>query len=256
MKKVILLVPAAAAVLFSGCASGENSIISMDLGGAVIVEDSLVIDETARTITAAIEPVDISNIIPAFELSANAAIGDITLEDGVASACTVTAEDGTTSEWVVTVTVKPGVSFTYDGVFESFVYGVLDSSDSDASDDYGNGVPSYSACTTGQSGDIVLAFREEYDLTEDKVTDSEWLIMMLSNESTTTSALSWTNSFTFAAEGYIIENTDSLGNVGDFVTGTFLGTLEDAEGETVTITDGFYKLLRIADDSGTIYLNW
>ena len=142
MKKAIyLLLAAAAVVIFAGCASSENSIISISFDGVGIVEESLVIDETTRTVSAIIEPVDISTIKPIFELSSNAVIGDVSLVDGDDCTCTVTAEDGTTSEWTVTVTVQPGVSFIYDGAFESFACGVLDSSDSDASEAYGDGVP-------------------------------------------------------------------------------------------------------------------
>jgi hypothetical protein len=246
-------------VTISGCASSENSIISMSLDGAVITE-APVIDETTRTIFVTVEPVDLSTITPTFELSANAEIGTLTLEDGQPCTCTVIAADGTASEWTITVTVEPGISFISDEIRKTFRGGVVDSADSINNEAYGNGVPSLSVCTTGQSGDMGLGFSEYYDLASDENNEVEILSLNLTNSSEQLiSGFHWIVSSTSGFNGTINVEKTHTGDIGDWVIGTFFGSANgyvdgEMSGDIIRIDDGFFKLLRIADDSGTAYL--
>ena len=112
------------------------------------------------------------------------------------------------------------------------------------------GCPYYSACTTGQSGDWVVAYREDYDrseeLTEAELADIECLLLGLSNESTDSSAMIWQKSSINIIELYIEAVRIFTGEVGGWVTGSFVGAVETTD----NITDGFFKVLRIDDDLG------
>ena len=246
MKKIsYLFLAAIAALIFAGCASGESSIISMDLDGAVLSGEP-VIDAAARTVTATVEPVDLSAITPSFELSSNASIGELTLQDGEACTCTVTAEDGSTSEWTITVTVQPGISFYYDGTYKSFLFGVAD-------ENLGDGVPYCIFCTTGQRGDWCYGYSKEWVTGESVYNNTEMFILMLSNSSSKpVNALQWNFSSTSYIAGYIAADRIYNGEVGDWIIGSFdnfLIAMSEDPAVTFDTIDGFFKVLRIADDT-------
>ncbi|MBI9108574.1 MAG: hypothetical protein JEZ04_17655 [Spirochaetales bacterium] len=259
MKK---LMPLVLIVLFilavSGCASNENSIISITLDGAVLIGEP-VIDEAAKTITASIEPADLSTITPTFVLSSNAEAGEITLEDGEACICTVTAEDMTSSEWTITVTVQPGASFVYEDTSISFLHGCINSLDGDLNNNYGDGVPYAIDYENEQSSFTgACAYKKVWDYSTEETPTSENMSLQFSNAGIGFFGYidpTGSENITFFGPGTL--DVISFGKIGEYITGTFSGTYEKRVGSdtepttTVKITEGFFKVLRLQDNLST-----
>ncbi|MDC7127109.1 MAG: hypothetical protein PQJ46_16195 [Spirochaetales bacterium] len=254
MKKItlLLLVALTTLALFS-CASSDANITEMTLTGATLVGDPT-IDSTNHTITATVKAVDLSTVTPSFSVSEGATAGDVTLTDGTEATCTVTAENGETVDWKITVTVNPGFTFIYgsDSTKILFEEGII-SSDEATNTQYGAGLPLASYDT---SDDITTSqiFESDFDWDSDEEEPDFFVVIFNGN---TTGEVS-----TLDIEGTVSEvmfmirsgmtgatcTITSYGNIGEYITGTFSCTEGFNDNDVINISNGFFKVLRLENN--------
>jgi len=147
MKRVLTLL-ALSVLLFYSCDAGtslssEAGIVSIDIDG---LEATASIDSNAHTVTVTVPPMDITGLTVETAVSSGAELMESpALVDGETVTYVVEAEDGTKTEWSVTLHVQPGVSFTLAGEDYVFLYGVT-ADDTAAADKVGNGTPNIGTC--------------------------------------------------------------------------------------------------------------
>jgi hypothetical protein len=256
---------ATAVIVFSACDGlmddgVEPQIESFSITG--IVGDAE-IDPEAKTVTATVQPMDLTVVEPTVGVSEGATVTSATLVDGESATFKVTGEDGTVVNWSVTVYVQRGISFTYEStptqvvLTESFT----DSADENHNTAIGNGVPLAIYGTSYEEAQV-YALKNEIDV-QTEPTEYEWASLYIPNETGTYDS-------TEVIFGYLKESendsedlslsadetdaesfevvVESFGDVGDNVVGTFSGTAEDPDNASHTITGGFFKVLRLEDD--------
>lgn len=120
--------------IFSACDpsgmsdSNEANVTSLTINGQI---GNAVIDQNARTISITLEPMAISDAVSTIVVSAGAIGTTPSLVDGSAAPFTVTAEDGTVTNWSVTVNIAFGISFDIDGNHVVLLEGMIDEDESD-----------------------------------------------------------------------------------------------------------------------------
>ena len=259
-------------VLFTGCdfisqllASSEANIVSFSMDGIV---GTASIDPVNHTVVVTAEPMDVSTVTPTVTVSESATLQTATLVDGQAATFRVTAEDGTVVTWLVTVNVQYGASFTYasDPTHVVLTAGIIDSVDSSNNTAMGNGVP-LGLLSSGGSGDAGYAYamRENYDWGTAESDPAEYVMLMFADAAS--GSYNGTESY-FGYYRYVdggsgdvalySDSTDAngfqlavslFGAVGGDIVGTFSGTAYDATETAHAITNGFFKVRRIADDA-------
>jgi len=264
MKRIAVLALALAALVGLGsCAlfkSGDAVILTFVLDGLV---GSATIDADAGTITATVEPMDLSAATPEVTVSEKAELTQHpALVEGEAVTYVVTAENGSTAEWTVTVTVQYGMSFSLDGTKVVLTAGIVNSADATLNEQYGNGVP----LVTLNGGNTLraAALAEELDMADPPAATSTMALLMCGWETgdpgpgtfdETTASFGYMTTDYLAAAGAstatsttLVAEITALGAVGGDVVGTFSGTAIDTNDATPALTDGFLKARRVADD--------
>jgi hypothetical protein len=265
MKRIAVLALAVAALVGLGsCAlfkSGDAAILTFVFDGLV---GSATIDADAGTITATVEPMDLSAATPEVTVSEKAELTQHpALVDGEAVTYVVTAENGSTAEWTVTVTVQYGMSFSLDGTKVVLTAGIVNSADATLNEQYGNGVP-LAALNGGDTlGAVALA--EQLDMADPPAagagTEASLMFAWAAGDpgpgtfDGTTAAFNYMTTDYLAAAGAftatpttLVAEITALGAVGGDVVGTFSGTVVDTNDATPALTDGFLKARRVADD--------
>jgi len=247
------------AVFFLGCQlfqSGEAQIVSFSLSGIVGEAE---IDPEAKTVTAAVEPVDLSGLEPSVGVSEGASVTPAALVDGEAVTFKITAEDGTVEEWKVTVNVQRGLSFTYASTPTHVVLtnGFVDEMDEIHNAALGDGAPFVSYYPLEELV-FVYVLDDIHDLNSNpsEVEYSQFAFPGAAGTYDSTEVFLWyirysdTEDFSFSSDDTDADSfsftVSSYGEVGEDIIGTFSGTA--VNGETHTITDGFFKLRRLEDD--------
>ena len=220
------------------------------------------IDQENRTVELTIEPANLSILIPTLTVSTNATFTVPTLVDDRAVLVEVTAEDGSIVEWNVTVHVQFGLSFRYgaDPVSVTLTRGMVHSEDAAADEAFGSGTPPCIRYTPGEAETLVIGLAEDLDEANG---ESAGELVLLRFGSDAPGYLSSDDiSFTYRA-GMIVGSLtndegspasftvsiDTYGEVGGKVTGTFSGTVTDDLSTEYPVQEGFFKALRLADDT-------
>lgn len=171
----------------------------------------------------------------------------------------MTAENGDVVIWKVTATVQYGMSFTYESDPTTVVLtaGVVDSTDTQNNDLYGNGLP---AGILYAEGTYVYAIVEEYDAATEEGPPDDYAELQFLGDSTGTLDGAEVE-FTYILEGTTFLASDvfdadsfelvitKYGTVGKDIIGTFGGTVLDEALNQHNLSDGFLKVLRIEDDT-------
>ena len=256
-------------ITFPGCAALTGNDGTEILG--FLLETTVgtpVIDPGARTVGVTVEPVDLAAIPPpVFTLSDGATIdGPPLLEDEVPAAFTVTAENGDTATWTVTVTVQPGIGFTLSGARVSLTRGFTDTGDATHDEALGSGEP---PAVVGEARAVyhtaIAAFQDQdYDHAVGPLAEDYRLLMLyLAGAQATGEQTSTDQTFPlvfWSDYGVILDssvgtwvvdevtvNVLEYGAVGGIVRGTFEWTWDDGMGNTGAMTQGYFKVTRIED---------
>jgi len=268
-KSMYLLLALLPVFLFFGCPeappelSGDALIVSFDFDG---ITGEAVIDLENRTVTITTIPMDLSGIEPEISVSEGASLGEIpAFEDGVPADIIVTAEDGTVEEWTVTINVQRGISFLLDGTRVVLTAGL--------SGEYiGRAMSLSRAIGAGEPGCCYFdgyidgfALNDVYDLdseplVEEAVTiyadgespdtynDANCIVQYcLDLEPDGTYEID-INSNTAGTATVILNNSPAVGEdlYGSFSVADTLNLVDDSD---VSISDGYFKLLRVDDES-------
>lgn len=235
--------------------SSDAQIVSFNIQGIV---GQAVIDPNAHTVTVTVEPIDVSAVAPQIGVSSGASIDSPTLVDGQPVVFHVTAENGTTTDWAVTVSAEYGMSFTIDGIPVVLKHGYSDSGDPSNNAAVGNDIPpgdfEYGdefyltagdptwdyATYTGNESYLELTF---YGLTTGSYTEND--VDVAYQDANQTYFESPTSN---PGEG-VHMIVKALGNIGSPILGIFAGKVEDDNFGTHVVANGFFKVLRLADDT-------
>jgi len=244
-------------------ASDQASIVSFSMDGIV---GTATIDPDNRTVTLAVEPMDISTVTPTVTVSENATLQMATLVDGQAATFRVTAEDGTVVTWSVTVNVQYGMSFTYasEPTHVVLTAGVVDSSDPSSNTVNGDGVPAGYAYVGGASDStFAYAMASNFDLAAAAGPPLNYATVAFPGM--TTGSFTGTESYftyhryvdggagdvylesDYTADASFHLSVSSFRDVGGDIVGIFYGSVNDGMSAPHTLTDGFFKVRRLAD---------
>ena len=268
MKKIAVCFFTAAAVLvLAGCGSAENAILSFGLDGAVITAGP-VIDPAARTVSVTVEPVDLAGVTPKIGVSDKAEAGGVELADGEAAVCVVTAENGAGEEWKIRVNVEPGIHYCYGDTPVTLKRGLKGEDDAETAL-LGDGVPmgSFNPSNPGENErNVVGAFSEVSSFSGDIREAAVIHFADVDGRPASVASDGWSIQYQ-KSEGQInvvLKQGDSsnrlsvlsFGEEGEYITGIFGGAgLYAAGGESiedgvdVNITEGYFKVLRLRDDT-------
>jgi hypothetical protein len=256
---VLALVVSIAGVL-SGCnffmtlfGSRDADITSFTFDG-MIGTASINLDD--HTVTATIEPMDISTVQPTVKVSKNALLETQPLKDGEAVPFVVTAENGEQVSWKIKVTVSYGISFTYSYTNKvSFKHGVIDSSSAATTTLYGDDVP-LGAYYASAHVSWIAANESTYDYYTETGNPGSAVRMQIPDNTTGTYNVAsfW---FVDVSEGADMQlgtspltaTVQQYGSVGEAISGTFSGPVMDLSRGLVQIDSGFFKVKRIPNDT-------
>ena len=263
MRRFLLPVVMVAVLSLTGCdwvlslfGSEEAAIVAFAFDG---VEGSASINPETRTVEIEIIPIDLSMVTPVVEVSEGAVLGALPdFVDGEPVTIEVTAENGEVVEWTVTVILQLGASFNVDGERVVLQGGYTDSEDTQWAASWGNGRPpgsvTYYEELIVNVNDNLVDFASYTSPVED---------IFLSFYGSTAGAY---DSQSFYLDYYRDRNGDydpevsfwfqdgtatisSIGEIGEIITGTFAAEgINGFEGPPVSITSGFFKVVRIDDD--------
>lgn len=265
IKRLVLLALSCALTLsLGGCFlfySSDADIVTFVLSG--LVAGTLTLDADARTVTATVEPMDISGLVPTVTVSDGAELTtQPALADGQPVTYVVTAENGDTASWTVTVTVQYGISYTQDGTRVVLTSGAVNGGSSGPTTaDLGNDVPWVSEYSLG-SGAVLVANTTTWDFAVSPYPpDSDWGYVQWQwttaetgsfDETVATFASGPAGAQSFGAGsgtgGTFDLTVTAYGAIGEDAVGTFSGTIIDLSDDTEhSLTDGFFKVIRIVD---------
>ena len=107
--------------------SSDAHIVSFSLDGIV---GQAVIDPAGKTVRATVEPMDVSKLTPKITVSDKATLSASPgLVDGEPVEFVVTAENGDTSAWKVTVTAQHGITFKINSTKYTLIHGATDTTE-------------------------------------------------------------------------------------------------------------------------------
>ncbi len=90
------------------------------------------IDPQGHTVEVPIKPMDLSDFEPEITVSEFAVVTEpASIENGVAAEYNVTAENGDSVTWTVTINLAYGVRYVFDGTEVVHLHGFIDSTDPD-----------------------------------------------------------------------------------------------------------------------------
>ena len=176
----------------------------------------------------------------------------------------MTAENGSELDWKITVTIAPGIFFTYDGTEVVLTKGVVDSDNSTHNEAYGNGVP-YGGYVTDDNQTACIALKEKMEFSATQIT-CEFCAFVINGKEPGDAAsdlylfIYETAEASFPEVQIYMDNDNDItfniieyGDVGEYIRGTFSCTdaiySEDGTvGDDVEITNGRFNILRLVDD--------
>jgi hypothetical protein len=254
-------------------ASDEAEIISFTVDGII---GTATIKPFSRTVTLLVEPMDLSSATPGITVSRGASVSTAPLADGQAVAFHVTGQNGDVVLWAVTAAVQHGISYDYTNGPTRVVLteGLTDSQNAANNLEYGNGEPwgiRYPTFTTGvgtgpNGGTYVYSNGEDQDVGTRPPGQIPPIIAWVAfpgsgtgNFDGTQAAFQYTEtdlSNTITRRVYTVGVGDfslsvsAYGNEGGDIIGTFSGTAaDDPGGTTYQVTNGFFKVYRLVDDT-------
>ena len=196
-------------------------------------------------------------------VSEGATVTTATLVDGEPAVFKVTDQNGNVADWTVTVNVQRGISFTYESTPTRVVVtkGFVDSADGTHNAAIGDGTP-LGIANTSYDEVQVYALKDVVDV-QVSPTEYEWCTLYIPDAAGTYDStevyygytkesddnaedISLSSDETVAGSFEVI--VTSFGAVGENIIGTFSGTAKTPEDMAHTITDGFFKVLRLEDD--------
>ena len=134
------------ALALIGCDTADGTSLSSEAAILAYATDYLaeapVIDVPNRTVTVTVQPMDLSGFDPEITLSDHASLTPPSaIEDGVPAPYTVTAENGSTAVWTVTVNVQYGISYYLGSTRIVHTCGMIDSTNEHLNTLLENGIP-------------------------------------------------------------------------------------------------------------------
>ncbi|TFH05565.1 MAG: hypothetical protein E4H09_01800 [Spirochaetales bacterium] len=266
MKIRVVLLAFIVLAIPTGCGwfqAGDAQILSFSFQG---IEISVSIDPATNSVTVSAPAVDLSTVTPDVTVSEGATLTNpAPFEDGVPQTLVITAENGDTVEWDVTINLRLGISFQVDGDLVFLESGLTDSFDPVLASDIGDGVPLGSLYGTegAYTGFDIFASSDTIDLS-DPDPAAVYLALYLSLPANPSEWLGTTytrgiGDDTFSVEAYSEEPTMSLSEgqatlatvsdpEGGFWTGTFWFS-----GDGVAVTVGFFKVQQVMNDAYNQY---
>lgn len=266
MRRFLLPVVIAAVLALSGCdwvlslfGSEEAAIVTFSFEG---IEGTASIDPEARAVEIEIIPIDLSTVTPVVEVSEGAMLGELpAFVDGEPATIEVTAENGEVVEWTVTVTLQLGLSFLLNGERVVLQGGYTNSGSQAEADELYNGQPPGSV----DSFDSALGVSVPDEVIDWGAEESAFHLMELYLSSSAVGSYTYgTGDFSlyyyldadrnFVDEIWFVQESGEVsvtgtGAVGGIITGTFgAGGVNEMDSGPLAITNGFFKVRRIADD--------
>jgi len=255
-------------IMMAGCGDplsivkGVTSRALTDITGFTMpgIIGSAVIDATNNTVTATVQPMDISAVTPTVTVPQGATVTMSALKDGVAVPYTVTSKDGNAVTWNVTVTVSFGIVFNYGLYQVMYTHGVVDSSSATNTVTYGSDTPGGVYVSTS-SGSQLWAMKDTYDIYAMAGQQPPAYVMLIVPGNAQTGTFNSANSVftyqdtsgsinvqTYASLSFTI-TVVKFGAVGGSIIGSFYGLVQDSSGPGQhQISGGFFKMKRLADD--------
>ena len=254
-------------IMMAGCGDplsivkGVTSRLLTDITGFTMpgIIGSAVIDATNHTVTATVQPMDISAVTPTVTVPQGATVTMSALKDGVAVPYTVTSKDGDAVTWNITVTVSFGIVFNYSLNQVMYTHGIIDSSSATNTVTYGSDTPS-GTYVTGY-GSQLFAMRDTYDVaTMGGMQPPAYAMLMVTGDAQTGTFNSTNGLFMYYdVSGGISVQTQSIlsftitvqkyGAVGSSIIGSFSGWVLDSASTQHQISGGFFKMKRLQDDT-------
>ncbi len=242
----------------AGCDTADGTSLSSE---AVILDyasdylaEAPVIDVPNRTVTVTVQPMDLSGFAPIITLSGNARLTvPAAIEDGVPATYTVTAENGSSAEWTVTVNVQYGISYNLGGTRVVHTGCVIDTNDENQDTSPGDEVP---GIFEGRGRYIAYIYERTFEPQNYTSLDSlDFDYSNLSLSEVTTDTYTGTLGYSDYSESTysyfdIDSNIKTFESIGGDMIMTFTG--EESMDKSVTraelikVTGGFAKLKVIA----------
>lgn len=262
----VLALVAVVIVGLSGCSVFRSLFGSREADITGFVVDHMIgaptIDAVAHTVTAEVEPLDVSALMPTITVSEKAAAGAVALVDGEPVPVQVTAENGDIVDWLVTVSAGLGIALELTGSRVLLLHGVEDSSDAANHEDIGSGRPLGTlGSTTGTT--YLAAYAEAFGYTSGADHPVGGALVQLAGGSAGTyrygdvwfaysDSLSVGGSTGRTLSGGAVKMTvDRYEAVGGVISGSFSGIVDErVDGVPTGIQDisGYLKVVRIRDN--------
>lgn len=272
MKNSFLSVVLACTILLtaSGCdlisdlfASDEAEILAFEVPNS---RSPAIIDAPQRTISVTVDPTDLRTLDPIVTASEGASVTPTEIKDGLPATFIVTAEDGSTAKWTVTVEIESGVSFILENVRVMIDQGIIHSTDPVKNQAAGDNTPCGFYFTLPDLS-VLNVFKTAYEPSTATAGEPEvfWQGEFEGQQPGTFKSVSAPHGFmdfTNEADSYrsisskeFIMEVLSYDAAGGCITGTFSGTVRKISNDDPatttyqTVSDGFFKVLRLADDA-------
>jgi hypothetical protein len=222
------------------------------------------IDMANHKVSATVEPMspaELEALAPTVTISDYAVLTKQALKDGETVIYTVKAQNGTSVDWQVTVTVAYGIAFKVAGTRVVMMHGYVDSSPTYTAGEIGNGQPvGYIIFNYGRT------YLDAFPLDQQVGSPQAYTYLQFDGSGTGAHTFADSNatfdywdgaSLPLLNTGSDLEiDVTSYGAAGESIKGTFTCTASDGT-NTYYVTDGFFKVLRVEDDpswSNNVYV--
>lgn len=260
------LVLLATLVGLAGClmpGSGEAFVTSVTIGSFTI---DAAIDSTANSVVITAPPIDLGEFIPQFTVSEGATIGTLPqFVDGQPALFTVTSESGEEATWEVTINLRRGITFQYDGSWVVLLEGVTHGGDPTANLDSGSGEPNGSVMYYQDV--YVTVLETEQDINVDSGEPAHYAELRTEESVAVGENITYDFNYNYDSDGddvYEVRFYAGAGNLtleelgvnpGDIIRGSFTGGTgtNDVDMSNRLVESGYFKVIRIVDQN---YFPW